>query len=227
MRKTTGTTMDKLSEYAELVVARKACRRCQGLENPATIQDGRFDSDQIGPWSMWQGNLDAAVLVVGQDWGDADYFVENDGRDLPRNPTNRALIELLDIVGVTVKPLGSPDLAHVAFFTNAILCLKSGGLQGAVRPDWFRRCRHFLRRQIEIVRPKAVIYLGERACRAVLESFDLLAKRFRDEVGDPDGRLLTTGSRAFAVYHCGTRIQNTHRPMAVQRIDWRRIRRHL
>jgi hypothetical protein len=26
------------------------------------------------------------------------------------------------------------------------------------------------------------------------------------------------------VYHCGARIQNTHRPMAAQREDWKRLR---
>ena len=118
-------------------------------------------------------------MVVGQDWGDVSYFVRHGGRDVARNPTNQALVELLEEAGVTVKPLGSPDLAHVAFFTNAILCMKSGGLQGGVRRGWFQSCGCFLRRQIEIVRPKVVICLGEQACRSVYGSFSLPTKRFR------------------------------------------------
>lgn len=35
--------------------------------------------------------------------------------------------------------------------------------------------------------------------------------------------LLPTGSRAFAVHHCGARIQNTHRPLAMQLVDWQRV----
>ena len=32
-----------------------------------------------------------------------------------------------------------------------------------------------------------------------------------------------SGARLFAVYHCGTRVRNTIRPMSRQHEDWRRI----
>ena len=118
-------------------------------------------------------------------------------------------------------PGGSTIGRDVAFFTNAILCLKNeqGGLQGKVQPSWFQNCVSFLRRQIEIVRPLVVVGLGERAYRAILEGFGMRCGSFRPEVNSVAGRLLPNGSRAFAVYHCGKRIQNTHRPMAIQRED--------
>ena len=40
-----------------------------------------FRSAQIGPWSLWQGNLDAEIMVIGQDWGDKNYFTKNKGHD--------------------------------------------------------------------------------------------------------------------------------------------------
>lgn len=219
--------MSKIAEYAALVADRKVCRRCEGLRNPADVEHGSLDSDKIGPWSLWQGNLDATVMVVGQDWGDVAYFVRNRGRDLAQNFTNRSLVELLAIAGVVVEPLGSPELSHVAFFTNAILCLKSGGLQGKVNPDWFPNCRVYLRRQIEVVQPKVVLGLGAHAYQSILASFDLTAGAFRMEVEASDGRLLPNGTRAFAVYHCGARIRNTHRPLDEQKRDWFRIRRYV
>jgi uracil-DNA glycosylase family 4 len=219
--------MDKAEKYAALVADRKACHQCAGLINPADIDHGSLDSDQIGPWSLWQGSLDAAVMVVGQDWGDVNYFVKNAGHDLAHNFTNRALVELLAIAGVEVAPLGAPEMSHVAFFTNAILCLKSGGLQGSVSRVWFKKCRHYLRRQIEIVHPKVVIGLGKHAYESILESFDLTAARFRAEVETADGRLLQHGTRAFATYHCGTRIRNTLRKLDEQKLDWLRIRPHV
>ena len=60
---------DKSERYFQLVEARKACTACAGLSNPSTFHEGEFDSAQIGPWSRWQGNLNAAVMIVGQDWG--------------------------------------------------------------------------------------------------------------------------------------------------------------
>jgi DNA polymerase len=216
--------MTKVAEYTALVAARTDCHRCSGLCNPADIEHGSLDSEQIGPWSLWQGNLDANVMVVGQDWGDVAYFSNNHGRDLAQNFTNRALVELLAIAGVEVAPLGSPELSHVSFFTNAILCLKSGGLQGSISRTWFQNCQFYLRRQIEIVRPQVVIGLGKQAYQSILESFALKAAPFREEVKASAGQLLPNGARVFAVYHCGARIRNTHRNLVEQKIDWLRIR---
>ncbi len=191
--------MDKLTEYAALVSGRKACHQCTGLCNPSDVEHGSFDSNQIGPWSLWQGNLDATFMVVGQDWGDVAYFVKNRGHSRAKSFTNQALIELLAIAGVAVEPFGVSELGHVAFFTNAILCLKLGGPQGRISRDWFQNCRHVLRRQIEIVQPQVVIGLGEHAYRSILESFALSPEPFRAEVEKADGRLLENGTRAFAV----------------------------
>jgi DNA polymerase len=27
----------------------------------------------IGPWTQWQGNLNAELMIVGQDWGGTEY----------------------------------------------------------------------------------------------------------------------------------------------------------
>jgi uracil-DNA glycosylase len=220
--------MTKSEEYAGVVRTRKTCRRCRELTNPASIEGGRLDSDQIGPWTCWQGNLDAALMVVGQDWGDTAYFVRYQGREGPGNPTNKALVELTGIAGVQIGDPCAQEGRDVAFFTNAVLCLKgSGGLQGQVRDEWFSNCSEFLRRQIEIVGPRVVVALGLRAYGSIMGAFGIEAGPFRAAVEEPEGRILPNGSRLFAVYHCGARIRNTHRPMQMQRADWERVRRFI
>ena len=82
-----GSAVDKGAAYRELVARRKACRQCAGLTNPSVCCGGRFDSGQIGPWTLWQGALDARVLIVGQDWGDTRYFTKWAGRDHPQGST--------------------------------------------------------------------------------------------------------------------------------------------
>jgi len=221
--------MPKADDYANLVLTRKACHACTGLTNPHDVEDGRYDSDHAGPWSRWQGNLDAQLMVVGQDWGTPLDFVRQDGHEGPHSPTNLALVELVATAGIRI---GAPGLAsgrNITFFTNAILCLKSseGGLQGRVQPAWFVNCATFLRRQIEIVSPRVVVGLGERAYRTVLRSFGILPGAFRAEVERANGRSLPNGSRPFAVYHCGAWIQHTHRPLDLQKLDWMRLRPYL
>jgi DNA polymerase len=166
-------------------------------------------------------------MIVGQDWGDVRYFTKHQGVEGPGNPTNEALRELIGLLGIDVGPPGDSRRSGVAFFTNAVLCLKDGGLQSKVRRKWFVNCASFLRQQVEIVSPKLVICLGERAYRSLAATFGFRAGEFRTAVDSPEGVLLSNGTRAFARYHCGRRIQNTHRPLELQRQDWLRLNQFL
>jgi len=213
----------KRAAYETLVADRKACRLCApDLRNPSEWPD--LDSQEIGPWSIWQGNLDAEIMLVGQDWGDDDFFTRNGGNEEGvYNPTNNTLAKLLASIGVGVEPPRADPGHGSLFFTNSILCLKAGGLQADVRSAWFKNCAPYLRRQIEIVQPRVVVALGEKASRAVCRSFGLrAAPRFRDAVEAPGSDTLPSGSLLVAVYHCGALGQVT-RPLAVQLEDWRRI----
>jgi DNA polymerase len=215
----------KSSLYAELVRSRKACRLCAdcGLTNASAVDEGRYDSAHIGSWTYWQGNLNAELMVVGQDWRDVRYFRENAGQDKAGNPTNLMLARLLRSICIEIGSPEQPTPAPV-FLTNAVLCLKEGGLQGPVRREWFANCgRAFLRPQIELVNPAVVVGLGKLAFEAILSAFGLPIPRFKQAVESREGTWLPNGSRLFAVYHCGQRILNTHRPEVAQLQDWQRI----
>jgi uracil-DNA glycosylase family 4 len=202
------------------------CRACDGLTNPSACVDGAHDSDHIGPWTLWQGKLDSELMVVGQDWGDREYFVKNQGRDLADNPTNKTLRELLKSIGLDIeKPTPQDSGGGKIFLTNAVLCLKEGGMQGKTKPAWFANCRSlFLRPTIEILRPKIVVTLGERAYRAIAAVYGIRSQLFRSAVECEDGFELEVGIRLFPVYHCGARILNTHRNKDLQEKDWAKIK---
>jgi hypothetical protein len=141
-------------------------------------------------------------VIVGQDWGDTQYFIKNKGHDLASNRTSETLRRLLGSIGIDVAaPVATDTGGGTAFMTNAILCLKQGGMQAAVRPEWFAACGvRFLRPTIDLIEPKAV---------------------------EPDGFRLTDTPTCFPVYHCGDRILNTHRKLAAQVRDWARVGRAL
>ena len=44
------------------------------LTNPTENIDSGFDSDRIGPYTLWQGNLKAELMVIGQDFTDVEDF---------------------------------------------------------------------------------------------------------------------------------------------------------
>jgi uracil-DNA glycosylase family 4 len=212
---------DRNTRYRAMVAGRKACKCFSGLVNASAL---RFDSDEIGPWTRWLGDLDARVLVVGQDWGDEHAFEKQKDLDSPNSATNRMLRELLASVGVPVPDVGVAAGPSGVFLTNAVLCFKDQGCQAPVREEWFQACGpRFLRPQIELVNPRVVICLGERAYGAVLSAYDLPAHpNWRRAVEGP-GVMLAGGPVAVAVYHCGQRILNTHRKRDAQFEDWKRV----
>lgn len=218
--------MSKEENYQTLVQSRKSCHLCSGLTNPADCADGVFDPDQIGPWTRWQGNLTAKLMIIGQDWGDSTYFLNNAGVESSKNPTNQNLVKLLASIGVDVDPLPKfSAFEGQIFLTNAILCLKEGGLQGTVKQEWFDNCgtKH-LKPTIELVKPEVLISLGERVYTVLQELYDLPRIRFRDAVNSKSGTSLASGIYYFPMYHCGSRIINTHRKLEQQIADWARVK---
>jgi uracil-DNA glycosylase len=167
-------------------------------------------------------------MVIGQDWGDVRYFKMNSGLESPSNPTSKTLRDLIALLGIDVGPPGDLGQNGAAFFTNAVLCLKKeGGLQAAVCNSWFENCRPFLKRQIEIVAPRLLVCVGERAYRNVAAAFCFRVGTFRKAVESEDGVLILNGTHVFPRYHCGRRILNTHRSLEAQRDDWLRLAKYL
>jgi hypothetical protein len=93
----------KHAAYDALVAARKVYYVCEsrGLTNPATMPD--FDSDRIGPYSRWQGKLDAELMVVAQDFADVDTFHKYPRRRLPGAARRRSRDSLRPLPEAPVK----------------------------------------------------------------------------------------------------------------------------
>jgi len=219
----------KREKYKEIVIERKNCHICNGLTNPADVAGGQYDCEEIGAWSRWQGNLDSDIMLVGQDWGDVASFIKYRGIDPMSGRTNKILKELLSSIGCHIKSIDemNNEKGNI-FLTNAILCLKEGGMQAKVKNMWINNCaRIFLRQQIEIINPRVVIGFGEKAFMAILYSFGLQKTIFRWAVEADTGTLLPNGSMLFAVYHCSPTTININRDMESQLNDWKRIYKYL
>ncbi|MDP2319683.1 MAG: uracil-DNA glycosylase family protein [Acidobacteriota bacterium] len=220
---------DRRQRYQNLVGARKVCRLCSnwGLINASEVR-GELDSEQIGPWSGWLGDLNARVMVVGQDWGDQGNFEDQRGHNWPdstttrMSATNRTLLELLAEAGIVPKV--GPGESSGVFLTNAVLCFRrQGGASGPVQSRWFQNCgTSFLRPQIELVNPRVVICLGKCAYEAVLATYGL-PRNWPAAVNGAGTALTMGGPVAFAVYHCSQVCLNTHRKKPDQLKDWKRI----
>ncbi len=224
---------DKCISYARLVYARKVCKACHNITNPSDVySNGRcLDSGEIGPWSRWQNSLDAKILLVGQEGGDVNGFIEQDGREWDRNEINKNLIKLFRSIGIYIEGPTNEEKHKDLFFTNAVLCLKDGGAQAEFDESLFRNCgKLFLRPLIEMIEPRVVIALGEKAYKAIIYSYYRALPRYSSfsEVVDTSGEIQLSGkTRLFTVCYPARRIINTYRPMDLQYKDWEKIKNYL
>jgi len=208
--------------YRDLVNKRKSCQLCTKLKNPSTFL--KYDSNEIGSWSLWQGGLDADILLVGQDWGGVDYFLKHYGMDEDRNDTNKHLVTLFNSIGLFIEGPESPIKNDKLFFTNVILCLKSGGLTTPVEQKYAQICcEQYLKSLISIIHPKVVIALGTFAFESIVQCYNLNCPPLKDAINVENGFTLESGIRLFPVHHCGYWGWNKNRKDPMQIQDWKKI----
>lgn len=218
------------------------------MKNPSTIvEDGKcLDSEEIDAWALWQNSLDADILLLGQEWGDVNGYIE-DSKNVNsiRSDTNLNLIELFKSIGIEVKDPYANEKNKQLFFTNAALCLKeNGGAQGETSGEWYHNCSGFIKELIDIIEPKVVITLGFRAFNAIARSYNLNLSGYSkfSEIIDRTAngtRLKRTADgrdiMIFPVYHPACRIINLgnksngqkYRSWSQMIADWNRIGKYL
>ncbi|MBV9583460.1 MAG: hypothetical protein JO213_01070 [Alphaproteobacteria bacterium] len=208
-----------------LVAARKACRICVERSPGRLRSCAEFDHDPdvISHWEQWLGHRKPKLLLVGQDFGNVDYFVRHRGRDEPRNPTNDNLHRLLTAAGLAVNEPPERDPDAPVFATNSILCVKEGRMSGTIRASWVDTCAAtHLAPLVRYLRAPIAVGMGHHGWRAVRQVFALAdaPRRISDAAGGD--WLAADGTRVFAVGHPGP-LGLTNRALAQQLADWRRI----
>ena len=180
------------------------------------------DSKEINLWTYWQGigNLDASIMLVGQDWGTPDPASSviknikeiNRGlrEDYERDPgsiTDDNLCELFSVLGFDIS-----KRCKELFFTNFVLGYRSNGLSGNLSREWLIADAPFFARLVNIIEPKVVICLGKDtfeyvryACTGRMKRVKCF-NRFIESSENPVTIPLESGKTmtVFAEAHCGT-----------------------
>jgi uracil-DNA glycosylase len=234
-----GSVTSKRERYAKLVNDRRNCKQCSDVVNQSACAEGEYDkAAHIGPWSDWQGNLDADTMIIGQEWGGSDNYKGQFGRDRDRDPTNLNLVTLTANIGVTLPPpsaMQGTTENGVFFLTNGVLCLRKGAAtsgtdkqkkpkDNAPSKTTFSNCaRTFLRPLIELVEPRLVLVLGVLAWNGLMEAFSLPpATRLKDAF--QRGHLpLNKSTIAFPLFHCGSKL-HLNRLLHLQIDDWKKMK---
>ena len=214
-----------MADYETLVAARKACRIC--VERSAgRLRSGAefaFDPEVVSLWELWLGHKRPKLLLVGQDFGNVDYFVRNRGRDDPGNKTNANLWRLLGEAGIRARHPRELDTETPVFLTNSVLCLKEGPMNAAVRASWVDTCteRHLVP-LLGWLHPPVVVGMGSCGWRAVRRAFALPQAPRTISLAAGSRWNAADGTQVFAAGHCSS-LGLINRPWPQQLVDWRRI----
>lgn len=209
---------------------------------------------EINLWTYWQGrgNLDARIMLVGQDWGSPaacspdfiQQFTEiNEGRQSRywldgSSMTDNNLICLFSSIGYNVS--NSAPRNCDLFFTNYVLGYRTTGFSGGFKQRWLYENKSFFLKLASIIEPEIIICLGRNAFKGVLLSFEQKVKirRYNDFIVSRDNPvvvLFPSGKKAFvfAEAHCGAMgTLNRNRlkdadgltGIELQKKDWSRIK---
>lgn len=215
------------------------------------------DCEEINLWTYWQGrgNLDARIMLVGQDWGSpADASDQYMAQFSEINKGNRSsywldgssitdtnLIALFSSIGYDIssgKPW-DPDL----FFTNFVLGYRNKGFSGKFKTSWLKENKSFFFRLANIIEPEIIICLGRHTFYGVMMAFNHKIKisGYNAFITGEDNPVRITLSSGKAVYvfaeaHCGAmgtlnrnRLHDTEglTGIELQKKDWRRIKDYL
>ncbi len=193
---------------------------------PGAIRNGSdetYDPMVASHWAQWLCDPHPDLVIVGQDFGNFDYFVAFRGADDPRNETNMQLYGFLLEAGLSPGTPVDRDANAKVFLTNTILCFKTSPQMNApVKQMWARDCLSLhLNPLLALLKPKAVVALGSTAWKAL--------RRYHRLTHSPEQMLQAAGSswptehyQLFANAHCG-RLGQANRAHALQKGDWQRI----
>ena len=69
--------MDKKNRYASLVEKRKSFLFHNDLKNPSQTN---FDTQEIEPWANLKNDLDAEIMIIGQEFCDYKTYIKTEGK---------------------------------------------------------------------------------------------------------------------------------------------------
>jgi len=140
--------------------------RWPGYSGIGDYHNGAYECDWVSPYTKTAGNVDAAVMILLQDWASEEWCkgpVDQETAELgytPNEPTSRNLVRLLqDSFGLSLEQ---------TYGTNLFPFVKSGGMSANIpTSDLSKAATDFALPQIAIVKPRLVICLGLATFTAV------------------------------------------------------------
>lgn len=192
-----GMKRVEFNNFQRIIRTVKSCQRCARI------------TDREGVLGLQCGSLDCKILFIGEAPGRL-------GADISRVPfsgdqTGDNFEEFIKSINWNRK---------MFFITNAVLCnpLDDNGNNAKPKDSEIKKCSVYLKQAIEVIKPKLIVTLGEKALKG-LNYIDRHNIVLKDDVGHPcDWNAFTI----FPLYHCSPKAF-IHRSKNLQLQDYKRL----
>ena len=131
----------------------------------ADFHHAYYECDHVSPWSISACNIDAELMLIGQDWASSHILEQEPDEGRRRmgqdwsSPTNTNLRRLLEHMGHRFSD---------TYATNVFPFIKKGSKSAPIPfRDLVRCARTYALPQIKIVCPRMAICLGKRTFDAI------------------------------------------------------------
>lgn len=168
--------------------------------NIADFHGSFYECDHVSPWTISACNVDAELMLIGQDWASAEVLNQppNDerrrlGQDWSSR-TNSNLRRYLDLLGLSFCD---------TYATNVFTFIKGGRKSGRIPFNDLVRCAQvYTIPEIEIVAPRIAVCFGKKAFDAVRGAADQDGVEW-DGVKTLDAYTQVGSTRVYGLPHPG------------------------
>jgi uracil-DNA glycosylase len=195
-----GINNQKKDDLLELVRKRQA-HRSPRYFNLADFHGGFYECDFVSPWTISANNLNASLMLIGQDWSSSDSLSRPRDEKMKRIgqtwnlPANQRLRDLLK----RHMTLSFAD----TYATNVFPFIKYGRMNATISVADLRYCaKEYAIPQIKIVGPRMVVCLGKQTFEAVRYALQKDTIDWR-EASKPGGHTLLDDIEIYGVPHPG------------------------
>lgn len=169
--------MTKNKEFDKLITDLGKCNNCISILRSNTdcsliniYEDKKFAKEIPSIWTDWYNRLDSEIMIIGQDWGPYNdmkilhdeykkdntkwkYLIEQE-----KSMTKKQLTKYINI-----SSKGKITNLDNMYISNAIMCARKGNNYRGNNINLkysTSMCTKYLKRQIDIVKPKVILTLG-------------------------------------------------------------------
>lgn len=186
--------------FQEMSTCQKCLNMCKKKQDCSLINIYQTNIYKEIPsiWTDWYNRINSKIMIIGQDWGpytEMQKFRESylkkqttekwfeiieEEKSLTKKMLTRYLIESASSYNININASFLNDI----YITNAIMCARKGTnyrSNNIKLKDCTLNCSSYLKKQIEIVKPKIILTLGYYPLLSLSQIYNL---KIYDKVSD-------------------------------------------